>query len=56
MAAKQIVFDQEARDAMKRGVGQRINAELNRHFGDPTTMSDYEHFRDVELLCEVTIF
>ena len=41
---------------MKRGSGNRMDAELNRQFGDHTTMSNYEHLRDVEFFCDVTIF
>src|SRR5207244_3227040 len=52
MAAKQIVFDQEARDAMKRGVGKlaravRVtlgpkgrNVILQKSFGSPTVTKD----------------
>src|SRR4030088_3157751 len=52
MAAKQIVFDQEARDAMKRGVGKlaragRVtlgpkgrNVIIQKSFGSPTVTKD----------------
>jgi len=52
MAAKQIAFDQEARDAMKKGVGKlaravRVtlgpkgrNVILQKSFGSPTVTKD----------------